>query len=68
MTKNDDWNWSEYTLKEILKNIVARRKEYIEEDDGSDYSAGLIDGYSFVLDSIKNELESRGYDFEEWLN
>lgn len=68
MTKNDDWNWSEYTLKEILKNIVARRKEYIEEDDDSDYSAGLIDGYSFVLDSIKNELESRGYDFEEWLN
>ncbi|WBW49563.1 hypothetical protein O6R05_06085 [Peptoniphilus equinus] len=67
MIKNNDWNWSEDTLKAIIKNIVERKNEYVEEKDGSDYSLGVIDGYAFILDSIKNELEARGFDFEEWI-
>lgn len=66
MIKNKDWQWSEETLKLIIKNIFDRKNEYVKELDDSEYSRGLISGYEFVLDSIKNELEVRGYSFEEF--
>ena len=67
MIKNKDWQWSEETLKLIIKNIFDRKNEYVKELDDSEYSRGLISGYEFVLDSIKNELEVRGYSFEEFI-
>lgn len=68
MKKNEDWNWSEETLKEIIRDISNRKDEYVKENDRSEYSKGVIDGYTFVLDSIKNELEGRGYDFRNWID
>lgn len=67
MKKSEDWNWSAETLKEIIRDISNRRDEYVKENDNSEYSKGVIDGYTFVLDSIKNELEGRGYDFRNWI-
>ena len=68
MKKSEDWNWSAETLKEIIRDISNRRDEYVKENDNSEYSKGVIDGYIFVLDSIKNELEGRGYDFRNWID
>lgn len=68
MKKSEDWNWSAETLKEIIRDISNRRDEYVKENDNSEYSKGVIDGYTFVLDSIKNELEGRGYDFRNWID
>lgn len=68
MKKNEEWNWSEETLKEMIRDISNRRDEYVKENDHSEYSKGVIDGYNFVLDSIKNQLEGRGYDFRNWID
>ena len=68
MKKSEDWNWSAETLKEIIRDISNRRDGYVKENDDSEYSKGAIDGYTFVLDSIKNQLEGRGYDFRNWID
>lgn len=67
MKSQIDWKWSEDTLKSIISDIVVRKKEYENETD-SEFDEGVIAGYEFVLDSIKNELEVRGYDFDEWMS
>ncbi len=67
MKSQIDWKWSEDTLKSIISDIVVRKKEYENETD-SEFDEGVIAGYEFVLDSIKNELEVRGYDFDEWIS
>ena len=66
MKSKIDWKWSEETLQEIIMDIVERKEEY-EKESSSEFDEGLIAGYEFVLDSIKNELEVRGYDFNEWI-
>lgn len=66
MKSKIDWKWSEETLKAIILDIVERKEDY-EKELNSEFDEGVIAGYEFVLDSIKNELEVRGYDFNEWI-
>ena len=61
-----DWKRSEETLKAIIMDIVERKEDY-EKESNSEFDEGVIAGYEFVLDSIKNELEVRGYDFNDWI-
>lgn len=66
MKSKIDWKWSEETLKAIIMYIVERKEDY-EKELNSEFDEGVIAGYEFVLDSIKNELEVRGYDFNDWI-
>lgn len=66
MKSKIDWKRSEETLKAIIMDIVDRKEEY-EKESNSEFDEGVIAGYEFVLDSIKSELEVRGYDFNEWI-
>lgn len=66
MKSKIDWKRSEETLKAIIMDIVERKEEY-EKESNSEFDEGVIAGYEFVLDSIKSELEVRGYDFNEWI-
>lgn len=61
------WEWSEDTLKSIIINIIQRRDEYRDEAN-TEFEKGVAAGYDYILDSIKNELECRGYNFEDWIN
>lgn len=67
MIKNDDWTWTQETLKSIIANIINRRDEY-KEKEKTDFEKGITFGYSCVLDSIKNELEGRGYNFKDFMS
>ena len=66
LIKNDNWNWSEETMKAIIQDIVVRKEKYKNEAK-TDIDKGIAMGYEFVLDSIKNQLEARGYNFEDWI-
>lgn len=66
MKSKIDWKWSEETLKAIIMDIVERKEDY-EKELNSEFDEGVIAGYEFVLNSIKNELEVRGYDFNDWI-
>lgn len=66
MIKNEDWTWSQETLKAIIADIIDRKAKY-EKEAKTDIDKGIALGYEFVLDSIKNQLEARGYNFEDWL-
>ena len=67
MIENEDWTWSQETLKAIIE-VLIESKESWEKDIKSDFDEGVVAGYAFALDSIKNQLEVRGYNFEDWLN
>ena len=66
MIENEDWNWSQETLKAIIEVLIDNR-EYWEQNIKSDFDQGVVMGYEFALDSIKNQIEARGYNFEDWL-
>ena len=66
MKSKIDWKRSEETLKAIIMDIVERKEDY-EKESNSEFDEGVIAGYEFVLESIKSELEVRGYDFNEWI-
>lgn len=66
MIENEDWTWSQETLKAIIADIIDRKSKY-EKEAKTDIDKGIALGYEFVLDSIKNQLEARGYNFEDWL-
>lgn len=66
MIENEDWTWSQETLKAIIADIIDRKAKY-EKEAKTDFDKGIALGYEFVLDSIKNQLEARGYNFEDWL-
>lgn len=66
MIENEDWTWSQETLKAIIADIIDRKEKY-EIEAKTDIEKGIALGYEFVLDSIKNQLEARGYNFEDWL-
>lgn len=66
MIENEDWTWSQETLKAIIADIIDRKAKY-EKEAETDLDKGIALGYQFVLDSIKNQLESRGYNFEDWI-
>lgn len=67
MIENEDWTWSQETLKAIIADIIDRKEKY-EIEAKTDIEKGIALGYEFVLDSIKNQLEARGYNFEDWLD
>ncbi len=66
MIENEDWTWSQETLKAIIADIIDRKAKY-EKEAETDLDKGIALGYQFVLDSIKNQLEARGYNFEDWI-
>ena len=66
MIENEDWNWSQETLKAIIE-VLIDNKEYWEQNIDSETVQGIVMGYEFALDSIKNQLEVRGYNLEDWL-
>lgn len=66
MIENEDWTWSQETLKAIIKDIIDRKEKY-ENEAKTDIEKGIALGYEFVLVSIKNQLECRGYNFKDWL-
>lgn len=66
MIENEDWTWSQETLKAIIADIIDRKAKY-EKEAKTDLDKGIALGYQFVLDSIKNQLEARGYNFEDWI-
>lgn len=61
-----EWNWTESTLAAIVKRIVDRNKDNKGEED-NDFNRGRHEGYWEVIDMIKNDIESRGYDFDEFM-
>ena len=52
MVENEDWNWSEETLKAIIE-VLIDNKESWEKDINSDFDQWVVMGYEFALDSIK---------------
>lgn len=66
MIENEDWTWSQETLKAIIADIIDRKAKY-EKEAKTDLDKGIALGYAFVLDSIKNQLKARGYNFEDWI-
>ena len=51
---------------EKVEETEASKEEYEKESSG-EFDESVIAGYEFVLESKKNELEVRGYDFNEWI-
>lgn len=66
LIKNEDWTWTQETLKAIIERVIERRDEY-ENEKKNDFDAGIVMGYNFVLDMFKNDLECRGYNFDEFM-
>lgn len=66
MIENKDWTWSQETLKAIIADIIDRKGKY-EKEAKTELDKGIALGYEFVLDSIKNQLKARGYNFEDWI-
>jgi len=66
LIKNEDWTWTQETLKAIIERVIERRDEY-ENEKKNDFDAGIVMGYDLVIDMFKNDLESRGYNFDEFM-
>ena len=66
LIKNEDWTWTQETLKAIIERVIERRDEY-ENEKKNDFDAGVVMGYNFVLDMFKNALECRGYNYDEFM-
>ncbi|KXB65922.1 hypothetical protein HMPREF3181_01014 [Parvimonas sp. KA00067] len=67
--KNNDisWQFSEDTLISIIERIVQRKTELDKElNIKTDYNIGLLDGYTQCIDMIKNDLEGRGFNVEDF--
>jgi len=67
LIKNEDWTWTQETLKSIISRVIQRRDEY-EKEKQNDFDAGIVMGYDFVIDMFKNDLEGRGYNFDEFMS
>lgn len=64
---NISWQFSEDTLISIIERIVQRKTELDKElNTKTDYNIGLLDGYSQCIDMIKNDLEGRGFNIEDF--
>lgn len=62
-----DWNWTESTLAAIVKRIMERNEDREGEEDDA-FNRGRHQGYWEVLDMIKNDIESRGCDFDDFMD
>lgn len=60
------WEWTKDTLKVIIGRI-QKRSEEAEEEGNSEFDQGRQLAFYEVLDMIKNDLESRGYTFEDFM-
>ncbi|MGY3725124.1 hypothetical protein SAMN05421767_13612 [Granulicatella balaenopterae] len=65
MKNDNDIKLNEDIIKIIVSRIYQRKEELKKESDKSNYSIGVIDGYSQTLDMIKNDLDSRGFDISD---
>lgn len=64
---NISWQFSEDTLISIIERIVQRKEELAKElSTKTDYNIGLLDGYAQCIDMIKNDLEGRGFNIEDF--
>lgn len=61
-----DWNWTESTLAAIVKRVMERNEDTKSEEDNA-FNRGRHQGYWEVIDMIKNDIESRGYDFDDFM-
>lgn len=61
-----DWNWTESTLAAIVKRVMERNEDTKDEEDNA-FNRGRHQGYWEVIDMIKNDIESRGYDFDDFM-
>lgn len=61
-----DWNWTESTLVAIVKRVMERNEDTKGEEDNA-FNRGRHQGYWEVIDMIKNDIESRGYDFDDFM-
>ena len=66
LIKNKDWTWTQETLKSIIERVIERRDEY-DKEKKNDFDAGVVMGYDLVIDMFKNDLESRGYNFKDFI-
>ncbi len=65
MKNDNDIKLNEDIIKMIVSRIFQRKEELKKESDKSNYSIGVIDGYSQTLDMIRNDLDSRGFDISD---
>ncbi len=66
MRETEDWTWTTDTLKSIINRIIERRDEY-EKEVSNDIDTGIVMGLNFAIDMIKNDIEVRGYTFDEFI-
>lgn len=62
-----EWLWSKDTLRAIFSRIAERKELLLKESVKSELNSGVDLGLFMALDMIKNDIESRGYDFEEFM-
>lgn len=60
------WEWTKDTLK-VMIGRIQKRSEEAEEEGNSEFDQGRQLAFYEVLDMIKNDLESRGYTFEDFM-
>lgn len=63
--KSTEWCLSEDTLKSIISRIQQRYEEEKRECN-NDYEQGVADGLGFAIDMIKNDLEGRNLNAEDF--
>ena len=66
MIKSDDWEWSQDTLKAIIARIIDRDNNR-EGEEKNDFNDGRHLAYYEIIEIIKNDLEVRGYNFEDFM-
>lgn len=66
MRETEDWTWTTDTLKSIINRIIERRDDY-EKEVSNDIDTGIVMGLNFAIDMIKNDIEVRGYTFDEFI-
>lgn len=60
------WEWTKDTLK-VMIGRIQKRSDEAEEEGNSEFDQGRQLAFYEVLDMIKNDLESRGYTFEDFM-
>ncbi len=60
-----DWVFSQDTLIDIISRIIKRGDE-VKKEASTEFNDGRKLAYYEVVDIIKNELEGRGFDFNDF--
>lgn len=64
--RDDEWNWSKDTVRYFIGRIIERDQDREGEED-SEFNDGRHMGLFEAIDMMRNDLESRGYDFEKFM-